>query len=79
MSAAVFVVQVILETHTFAGNEANELAHAFLHAFLCFFRYLRILGKRCFHDTGNWSKVVNVSICIETLPRGFGAMVWLGW
>lgn len=47
---------------TFAGDERDELAHALLHAFLCFFGDFGIVGESRFHNARDWSKVTNVSI-----------------
>ena len=57
------VVWQLLEVElTLAGYEGDELAHAFLHAFLCLFGYFGVVGQRHFHDARNWSKVTYVSI-----------------
>ena len=47
---------------TLAGNEGDELADTFLHAFLCFLGYLCIVGESHLHDAGDWSEITNVSI-----------------
>jgi len=57
---------------TFASDEGDELAHAFLHALLCLFRNFGILWKRSLHDTSNWSKVPYVRIRVIMFP-GFGS------
>ena len=49
-------------THTFACDEGNKLAHAFLHAFFCFFCDFGIFRKGRFHYSSNWGKITNVSI-----------------
>jgi len=49
-------------THTLAGDEGDELAHALLHAFLGLLRDLGVLGGGSLHDAGDWSKVANVSV-----------------
>ena len=48
--------------HTFARDEADELAHAFLHALFGFLGDFGIVGQGGLHDAGHWSKVANVSI-----------------
>jgi len=47
---------------TLARNEGDELADALLHAFLCFFGNLGVVGQCHLHDAGDWSKVTYVSI-----------------
>ena len=49
-------------TRTFARDERDEFAHALLHTFFCLLGDLRVLRERHFHNTGDWSKVVYVSI-----------------
>lgn len=56
-----FVLQRNLE-HTLAGDETDELADAFLHALLGLLCNLGVLGERVLHDSGDWSKVADVSI-----------------
>lgn len=46
----------------FTGDEGNELAHTFLHAFFGFFCDLGIIGECCFHDPRDYRKVLNVSL-----------------
>ena len=48
--------------YTFAGDERDELADAFLHAFFGFFGYLRVVWQCCLHDSSDWCKVPDVSI-----------------
>jgi len=52
----------IISKLTFARDEGDELGHAFLHAFLRLLRNLCVLGQSGFHNSGDWSKVANVSI-----------------
>jgi hypothetical protein len=47
---------------TFACYERDELAHAFLHAFLGLFGDFGIFWQRRFHDTGHWCEIPYVSI-----------------
>ena len=47
---------------TFAGDERDELADTFLHAFLGFFCDFGIVWESTLHDTGDWCKVAYVSI-----------------
>ncbi len=47
---------------TFACDERDELAHAFLHALFGFLGYLRIFWQRRLHNPSNWSEITNVSI-----------------
>lgn len=47
---------------TFAGDEGDELANAFLHALFRLFGDLGILGESIFHNAGHWCKVSDVSI-----------------
>lgn len=42
---------------TFAGDERYELAHALLHAFLCFLCYFCILGQGSLHNSGHYGKL----------------------
>src|ERR1700675_1594560 len=72
--------QVVLELvrgRTFACDEGDELAHAFLHALLCLLRNFGILWECCLHDTSNWSKVSYVSIRGILFPRfGNARRLW---
>lgn len=43
----------MIDRHTFTSNERNELADTFLHAFLCLFCDLSVLGEGSLHDTGD--------------------------
>lgn len=47
---------------TFAGDEGDELADTFLHAFLGLFGDFGVLGQGSLHDTSNWSEVAYISI-----------------
>lgn len=47
---------------TFAGDEADEFADAFLHALFGLFGDFGVVGEGLFHDSGNWRKVSDVSI-----------------
>ena len=47
---------------TFACDKRDELADALLHAFLRLFGDLGIVWQSGFHDSGDWSKVADVSI-----------------
>lgn len=49
---------------TFACDERDELRDAFLHAFLGLLCDFRVLRQRGLHDSGNWSKVTNVSVIV---------------
>jgi hypothetical protein len=51
-----------IRQHTFAGDEGDKLADAFLHAFFCFFGDLGVLWKRRLHYSSDWRKVADVSI-----------------
>ena len=44
---------------TFTGNEGYELADTLLHALLCFFGNLRIVGESGLHYAGHCRKVSN--------------------
>ena len=57
----------IVIVRTFTCNERNKLAHAFLHAFFCFFGNFGVLGQRSLHDSSDWSKVAYVSIRDEAM------------
>lgn len=48
--------------HTFACDEGDKLAHAFLHALLRFLGNFGILGQCGLHNSSHWSKVADVSI-----------------
>lgn len=47
---------------TLTGDEGDELADTFLHAFLGFFGNFGIVWKGTFHNSGDWCKVAYVSI-----------------
>jgi hypothetical protein len=64
---------------TLAGDEGDELAHAFLHTFFRFFGNLGVFGQSHFHDPGDWGKVVNVSILIKVFAIRMLGTMWLGW
>ena len=55
---------------TLASNEGDELADTLLHTLLGFLRNLCVLRQSRLHNSGDWSKVMYVSIGIEP---GFGA------
>ena len=62
-----------LAQRTLACDEGDELAHTLLHTFLCFFGDFGILGQGHLHDSGDWSKVTNVSVrscpCLRVIAR----------
>lgn len=59
---------------TFACDERNELAHAFLHTFLRFFGNFGIFRKGQLHNPSHWSKIANISIRSKTVMSG--ALWW---
>lgn len=71
---SVAIWQMVQETHTLAGDEGDELAHALLHALLGFFCDFGIFGKGKLHDSRDWSKVTYVSI-----GRGIAVRVCARW
>lgn len=61
-SIALGLVWLVRGSLTFAGDEADKFAHAFLHALLSLLCDFGVLRQGQFHDSGDWRKVADVSV-----------------